>query len=48
MENERDIDARRAAAVEELKAAFSELESGEELTHLVGGHGIQSRVFEFE
>ncbi len=48
MENGKDIEARRAAAIEELKAAFAELESGKGLTRLVGGHGIQSRVFEFE
>ena len=46
MENE--IDEKRAAAVEELQAAFAELESGEGLTRFVGGHGVQSRVFEFE
>ena len=45
MENE--IEAKRAEAVEELSAAFAELESGEGLTRFVGGHGIQSRVFEF-
>jgi len=48
MENGKDIESRRAEAVEELRAAFAELESGEGLTRLVGGHGIQSRVFEFE
>ena len=48
MENEKVIEAKRAEAVEELRAAFAELESGEGLTRLVGGHGIQSRVFEFE
>ena len=48
VENEKDMETRRAEAVEELRAAFAELESGEGLTHLVGGHGIQSRVFEFE
>ena len=48
MENEKDIETRRAEAVEELRAAIAELESGEGLTSLVGGHGIQSRVFEFE
>ena len=48
MQNEKNIAARRAEAVEELRAAFAELESGEELTHFVGGHGIQSRVFAFE
>ena len=46
--NEQDIEAKRAEAAEELRAAFAELESGEGLTRLVGGHGIQSRVFEFE
>ena len=45
MENE--IGTKRAEAAEELKAAFAELESGEGLTRFVGGHGIQSRVFEF-
>ena len=47
-ENGKDIEAMRAEAVEELSAAFAELESGEGLTRFVGGHGIQSRVFEFE
>lgn len=46
MENE--IESMRAAAIEELKAAFAEIESGSGLTHFVGGHGLQSRVFEFE
>ena len=45
MENE--IEAKRAEAVEELRTAFAELESNEGLTRFVGGHGIQSRVFEF-
>ena len=45
---ENDIESRRAAALAELKAAFTELESGQGLARLVGGHGIQSRVFEFE
>ena len=45
---EHDIETRRAAALAELKAAFAELETGRGLTRLVGGHGIQSRVFEFE
>ena len=48
MENVKDIEARRMEAIEELKAAFAELESGEGLTRFVGGHGIQSRVFKFE
>ena len=48
MENGKELDAKRAEAAEELRAAFAELESGEGLTRLVGGHGIQSRVFEFE
>ena len=43
-----DIESRRAAAIEELRAAFAEIESGAGLTRLVGGHGIQSRVFKFE
>ena len=43
-----DVESRRAAAIEELRAAFAEIESGAGLTRLVGGHGIQSRVFEFE
>jgi len=47
MENETDIETSRVDAVEELRAAFAEIESGEGLTHLVGGHGLQSRVFEF-
>ena len=47
-EQEKDMESKRAEAVEELRAAFAELESGEGLTHFVGGHGIQSRVFEFE
>ena len=47
MENEGDMKTKRAEAVEELRAAFAEIESGEGLTRLVGGHGIQSRVFEF-
>ena len=46
--NEKEMETKRAEAVEELRAAFAELESGEGLTRLVGGHGIQSRVFEFE
>jgi hypothetical protein len=46
--NEKDMKSRRAEAVDELQAAFAELESGEGLTRLAGGHGIQSRVFEFE
>ena len=48
MENEKEMETKRADAVEELRAAFAELESDEGLTRLVGGHGIQSRVFEFE
>ena len=48
MENEKDLVAKRADAVAELRAALAEIESGAGLTHLVGGHGLQSRVFEFE
>lgn len=44
----KSMEASRAAAVAELKAALEELESGMGLTRLVGGHGIQSRVFEFK
>ena len=47
-ENAKDIETKRADAVEELRAAFAELESGEGLTRFVGGHGIQSRVFELD
>ena len=42
-----DLETKRAAAIAELKAALSDLESNEGLTRFVGGHGIQSRVFEF-
>ena len=48
MDSDELLDAKRAEAVEELRVAFAELESGEGLTRFVGGHGIQSRVFEFE
>ena len=44
---EDDIEARRAEAVEDLRAASAGIESGEGLTRFAGGHGIQSRVFEF-
>ena len=43
-----DLETKRAAAIAELRAALAEIESGAGLTHLVGGHGLQSRVFEFE
>ena len=46
--NEHDIEAKRAEAAEELRAAFAELESDEGLTRFIGGHGVQSRIFEFE
>ncbi len=45
---DQDILDRRAAAVAELKAALAELESDEGLVRFVGGHGLQSRVFEFQ
>ena len=48
MESEKGIEEKRAEAIEELRAACAELESGEVLTRLVGGHGIQSRLFVFE
>ncbi len=44
---ENDINEKREAAIGELRAALAEIESGAGLTTLVGGHGIQSRVFEF-
>ena len=34
-------------AVTQLKTAIRELESGDGLTALTGGHGLQSRTFEF-
>lgn len=34
-------------AIARLKTAIHELETGEGLTDLVGGHGFQSRTFEF-
>ena len=34
-------------AIEELRAALAELESGEGLSRFVEGHGLQSRVFVF-
>ena len=34
-------------AVNQLMTAIMELESGDELTVLTGGHGLQSRTFEF-
>jgi len=48
MEYEDDIETKRAQALEELRADFAELERGGGLTRFVGGHGIQSQVFEFE
>ena len=46
MENE--MESKRAAAIGELRAALDEIESGAGLTRFLGGHGIQSQVFEFE
>ena len=46
--NEQDIEAKRAEADDELRTAFAELESDEGLTRFIGGHGVQSRIFEFE
>lgn len=34
-------------AIDQLKTAIKELESGEGLSALTGGHGLQSRTFEF-
>jgi hypothetical protein len=45
--NEQDIEAKRAEAAEELRAAFAELESDEGLTRFIGGYpepGIRVRV----
>ena len=47
MENGNGTEAGRAAAAEELRVAFAALESGGEPVRFVGGHGVQSRVFEF-
>ena len=41
------IEEKREAAAGELRAALDEIESGAGLTRFVGGHGLQSRVFEF-
>ena len=37
----------RDEAIEELRSALAELESGEELSGFVEGHGLQSRYFAF-
>lgn len=37
----------KAAALDRLKTAIREIESGQPLSDLEGGHGIQSRTFEF-
>ena len=37
----------RAEAIGELKEALAELEAGEGVGRFEGGHGLQSRVFEF-
>lgn len=42
------LEERRAEALVELEDALEEIESGEGLSTFVEGHGIQSRVFEFE
>ena len=44
---ENDIETRRNEAIEELQAAFAGIGSGEGLARFIGGHGVQSRVFEF-
>jgi hypothetical protein len=41
---ENDIEARRAAATEELRAAFAEIESGAGLTRLVALGDAQDAV----
>lgn len=43
-----DFEATRDEAVAELKAALAELEGSEGLLRFTGGHGLMSRVFEFE
>ena len=48
MESGKDIETKRTQALDELKVAFTELNGDEGLTRFVGGHGIQSQVFEFE
>ena len=53
MSDEIDNDTAKIAAiskdeaVNQLMTAIMELESGDELTVLTGGHGLQSRTFEF-
>lgn len=42
-----DFEASRNEAVSELRAALTELESGEGLSRFTAGHGLMSRVFEF-
>ena len=37
-----------ATTIAELSATLQELESGQELTRFVGGHGLQSLLFVFE
>jgi hypothetical protein len=43
-----DIDEKRKEVAEELKATLAELENGEELSSFIGGHGLMSRLFEFQ
>lgn len=38
----------KADAIDELRAALAELEAGEGVGRFAGGHGFQSRVFEFQ
>ena len=38
---------RRQAVINELQTALAELESCEELTRFISGHGLQSRQFQF-
>ena len=40
-------DTAKTEAIGQLGTAIRELETGEDLTALVGGHGFQSRTFEF-
>ena len=45
MDNEKDMEAKRAEAVEELRAAFAELESGEIATKPCASSRSRTRMF---
>ena len=42
-----DIDETKEETIMALKSALAELEGGEDLSRFIGGHGLMSRVFEF-